>query len=405
MTRFLTQDLPGTGGRIKQYAADFQVEELPAYPFRGSGEHAVLLVEKTGITTYEMITRLAQSLGVREKDCGFAGIKDARAVTRQWVSVPATTERRLEGLTLQGVEVLEVTRHPHKLRPGHLRGNRFRILLRDPVPDAAKRAERILAVLARRGVPNAFGMQRFGSKDDSDRIGRALLAFDFDDALHWFLGAPSDRERDARIREARAAFDAGRGAVEDYPPWMRNERKALGTYLRTGRAAKALATIPKNLRLLFLSAYQSRLFNRCLDRRLDEFDVLWDGDVAVAHPRGGAFLVEDAAAEAARAEAFAISPAGPLFGPGLILARGRAAALEDEVFREEGLDPLVEQTPYRDVHLKGERRAYRFPLRDVHQEPDRHGLWVGFALPRGCYATAVLHEVMKTDADADAETD
>ena len=95
---------------------------------------------------------------------------------------------------------------------------------------------------------------------------------------------------------------------------------------------------------------------------------------------------------------FLLLTAAGTFGPGLLRAKGKAGMREDSVFQDEGLDPEVEQTPYRDVHLKGERRSYRFPLQDVSVADDPAGLRLRFELPRGCYATTVLAEIMKTDA-------
>jgi len=394
---YLTDAQPGTGGILKQAPEDFVVEEIPAYEPCGSGEHLFLLVQKRSLTTHEAVSRLARALHVRERDVGFAGIKDARAVTTQWMSVPARDGAPLESLKLEGVAVLEAHRHRNKLRSGHLAGNRFRILLRKVSPDAEPRARATLEVLSRRGVPNAFGPQRFGVKGDSDKIGRALLQEDYDEALRLFLGAPSELERDARIHEARKCFEEGRlqDCKQTLPRFLRNEHRVLDAFLKRGDARTALARIPKSLRLLFLSAFQSRVFNRCLAERLCRLDRLSCGDVAVKHENGAAFLVRDLETEQPRAGRFEISPAGPLFGPGLLPAEGPVAETEDATFREFGVDPHERRSPFRDVHLRGERRPYRFPIREAAVETTPDGLRLSFELPRGCYATAVLAEVMK----------
>ena len=145
----LTPALPGTGGRIKAAPEDFEVEEIPAYEPSGQGEHLYLWVEKRGMGAEFFARQVAQRLGLRPGDVGTAGMKDRHAVTRQWVSVPATAEPQLPQLDGDGVRLLRVSRHANKLKPGHLRGNRFRVLIRDVVPDAMEKAAPILERLRR----------------------------------------------------------------------------------------------------------------------------------------------------------------------------------------------------------------------------------------------------------------
>jgi len=97
---------------------------------------------------------------------------------------------------------------------------------------------------------------------------------------------------------------------------------------------------------------------------------------------------------------FEISAAGPIFGPGLLPARRDAARLERAIFDAEELDPEENRTTFRDVHLRGERRAYRFPLRDAEVAPHEYGLVLRFFLPRGCYATNVVAEVTKSGEES-----
>ncbi len=89
---YITAHLPGTGGTIKSQVEDFQVEEIPLYPFAGVGEHAYLLIEKRGTSTYNAISILAKAIGRRSVDFGYAGLKDAQAVTRQWISIEREPE-------------------------------------------------------------------------------------------------------------------------------------------------------------------------------------------------------------------------------------------------------------------------------------------------------------------------
>ena len=160
----LTRDLPGTGGRIKAEPEDFRVDERSLYDPSGEGAHLLLRIEKRGMTTHEAVGHLSRALGLRERDVGFAGIKDSRAVTTQWFSVPAGCEPRLADLQHPWLTIHERARSSHKLRIGELEGNAFTIVVRDVAADAVARARAILAVLGRRGARRNALKRREGSE-------------------------------------------------------------------------------------------------------------------------------------------------------------------------------------------------------------------------------------------------
>src|SRR5262245_5302680 len=173
-----TRDLPGTGGLHKATPEDFIVDELPAYAPSGEGTHTFLRIEKRGLTTADAVARLARALDVQPKDAGTAGQKDRQALTRQWISLPGVDPERALALTVEGVRVLEAARHGHKLRTGHLAGNRFTLTLRGVVPDGLARARAIVEWLATHGMANYFGQQRFGARGDNAARGKQLLSPD-----------------------------------------------------------------------------------------------------------------------------------------------------------------------------------------------------------------------------------
>jgi tRNA pseudouridine13 synthase len=393
----LTGDLPGVGGRLREQLEDFLVEELPLYEFSGAGQHALLLVEKTGISTTEAARRLARALGVRERDLGFAGHKDARAVTRQWFSVPRVPLRDVWTASAPGLRVLDATLHRNRLKAGHLLGNRFEIVLRGVGAGAADRARAVLEVLARRGVPNYFGEQRFGARGDSDLVGRELVRGSARGALERLLGSPRPEDADRAARERFAAGDY-RGALERWPRGDRSARKALAMLAGGARPEVALGTWPKRLRFLFVSACQSRLFNAVLAARLAGIDSLLEGDLAYLHRNGAVFAVRDPAAEGPRAARFEISPSGPMFGYKVLLASGRPGEIERSVLADSGLE-LEGFRGRLALKARGERRALRVPLRDpevtAFEDDGQSCLRLGFGLPAGSFATAVLAEIMK----------
>ncbi len=396
---YLTAEIPGTGGVIKTLAADFQVTEIPLYQPCGSGEHTYVLIEKSGITTLEAIRRLAKSLHLPEREIGYAGMKDSRGITRQTVSLPRVAPERLQGLSIPGIAILGVDRHTNKLRLGHLAGNRFLIRVREVKGDGLEQSRAVLAILAKRGCPNFFGEQRYGSQGNSHLIGRHLLRGEFREAVTALVGDPA-LVRDERWRQAITLFREGdlAGSMEAFPGHCRVERDVVASLLkRPDDWQRAVGRIPPRLTRLFLSAWQSLLFDRLLARRLDGFDRVMAGDLAFKHANGACFLVEDPAAEASRAEALEISPSGPLFGSKVTLPQGVPLEMELAVLADEGLTPadLAGPSPFR---LEGERRALRIPIRDATADRDGDDLVLEFTLPRGAYATTVLREIMKADA-------
>lgn len=313
---FLTAELPGIGGILRARPEDFVVEEIAAYPASGEGAHVFVWIEKRGVTTDAAAAALARAAGVEPRDVGWAGMKDRHAVTRQWLSLPPpVTPERAAALAVEGVAVLAAVRHPHKLRTGHLRGNRFVLTVRDALPGAAALARAILDLLATAGAPNFYGEQRFGAAGDNAARGLELLH--------------------------------GRG----------------------GR-------VPPKLRRLLISAVQSSLFNAWLRARIDDrlYPQPIDGDLT---DRRGVVT-------------------GPMFGPEMrVPAPGTVAAeREAAVLAAAGL--TVETFAAAGKLAEGTRRPMAVELGEVTvTEVDATTVTIGFTLPAGAYATAVMREVTK----------
>jgi tRNA pseudouridine13 synthase len=394
----LTAGLPGTGGAVKDRPEDFVVDEIPLYQPMGIGDHAYARIEKIGIPTREAVRRLAQHLQIPESRVGCAGLKDARAVTRQTLSFERVEPARLEGLELPGLRVMSVKRHRNKLRPGHLKGNRFEIRVRGVAPDAAERTGAILRVILERGLPNGFGSQRFGTRGDTHLLGRSLVLRDFEGAVKRLCGSPSEMERDPRVLEARRAFDAGdiEGARRNFPHAFATERRVLDRLVQGGGAAEAVKVIPKGVRRFFVSAFQSALFNRVLADRMATLDRLEAGDLAWIHRKGAVFLVEDAAAEQERCDGFEISPSGPIHGTKMVFPAGAPGERERAVLAAEGLAPGDFDVKGVD-RFEGERRPLRVPVEEPTFRVEGEDLLLAFSLPRGAYATNLLAEVTKSD--------
>ncbi len=394
----LLQDFTPAQGLIKSDYEDFVVEELPLYPADGSGTHTYFLVEKHGLSTMQAAADIARALNVRRRDIGYAGLKDARAVTRQWMSLEHADSEQVAALQIPRLRILEVTRHTNKLHLGHLKANRFTIRVRQTEPDRLPELKDALAELIRRGVPNYFGEQRFGGRGDAWGVGLAMLRGQPDQALDLVLGRPSERDH-GDIRRARQLYESGQylEAARRWPGMFRDERRALKALAHSnGRKRRAFAAIDKASRLFYVSAYQSYLFNQVVAARLPSgLDHLYAGDLAYLHASGAVFHVEDATVEQARSDRFEISPSGPLFGYRMTEPGGYPGELEAQVLAAEKLSPKSFRSgPLR---VKGARRPLRFHPADaeIRLGAPAQGVYLelAFALPRGCYATSLLREL------------
>lgn len=397
MNSYLTASFLGTGGSLKETPEDFLVEELPLYTPCGEGEHLYLTVEKRGLTTFDLLQQLSRALKVPEREIGYAGLKDARATTRQTVSVTGVRPEQAMALELAGVRILAARYHRNKLRLGHLAGNRFEIRLRGVGEGALETALDVLNVLEQVGVPNLFGQQRYGSLGNSHLIGAALLRRNFAEAAAQIVGDPA-KIGNERWRQGAEAFAAGdlAGALAALPPRMRDERRMIESLLAGRPAEEAVLALPRKLLRLYLSAFQSALFNRLVAMRLGTLETLWEGDLAYKHDNGACFVVEDPAAEQPRADRFEISPSAPLYGYKVTLAQGQAGLLERALLDKERLQLESFRLP-GGLGMEGERRPLRVPLAGAAARQEGDDLIVSFSLPKGSYATSVLREIMKND--------
>jgi tRNA pseudouridine13 synthase len=394
---YLTKELPGTGGRIKVHPADFIVTEIPLYEPSGSGDHVYLYVEKQGLGSLEAAAQIAAALGRPQHTVGLAGLKDAQAVTRQWMSLEQADADLAARLHLPGLRILAVSRHRNKLKIGHLKGNRFEVRLRGCRPGALPLAEAVLAALAARGVPNGFDRQRFGRRGDNHLLGRALVLGRHQEFCDRFLGRPSPAADSPRLVRARQAYDAGRlTEARDLFAGAGDLLRVLATLIRTRNPEAAARALPKPLARLLIAAFQSDLFNAVLARRMPAIDRLETGDLAYLHDRGAVFRVEQPETEAPRAERFEISPSGPIVAERSTLATGRPGEIEQAVLAEKGI-AQADFTRVRALRLRGDRRPLRVPLSDIAVSPVGDDLEIRFTLPSGAYATIVLGEIMKAD--------
>lgn len=384
-------------GEIKRSPTDFVVEEIPLYEPADRGTHVFFFVEKTGLSTGRAIEQIARALNISHRKIARAGLKDARAVTRQVLSVEHVELERIERLSLPQVSVLWARRHTNKVRLGHLRANRFTIRLREVAIGSADSFRDRLKVLAETGVPNYFGPQRFGSRGHTALLGRALVLEDWSEMFGLLAGRPGEFDTGA-VLEARKLLELGEfeRAARTWPFSHRDEKDAVSTMARTGDERKACMAVRPRSRQFYIDALQSSLFNRVVARRVGAMGSVLRGDLAWLHRNGACFAVEYPEVEQPRCDAGEISPTGPLFGRKMSRPTGEAAEIEREVLEEEGLSP-----DHFEGKSAGSGRGARRPLRFLPTETgvdggsDAAGPFVEltFALPPGCYATSLLREL------------
>jgi len=324
---------PVLSAAIRSTPEDFVVEELDAFEATGQGEHLLLTVEKRGMNTAFAARTIARWAGVPESAVGHAGLKDRHALTRQRFSVwlPGRAAPAVSALETDGLRVLGEARHTRKLSRGALAGNRFALTLRQVSGERDAIEARLLTVTGS-GVPNYFGEQRFGH--EGGNVGQALEML------------------------------AGRR--------MRRDQRAL-----------------------LLSAARSELFNRVLARRVRDgnWNTGIEGEIWMLDGTRSVFGPEPwSDSLARRLDAFDIHPTGPLWGSGELRSAGHARALELDALSDA--EAVALRSGLEQAGLRQERRATRLRPQRMHWSwPQDDALHIGFELPPGAYATAVLAEI------------
>jgi tRNA pseudouridine13 synthase len=328
---------------------DFTVDEIPLYEFTGEGEHLVLHVRKKNMTTWEMIGAIARYLDIKTKDIGYAGLKDKHAMTMQYISLLAKgNEERLENFEHENIKILSMQRHNNKIRIGHLKGNRFRIRLKKVLGVQKDKLDSVLKWVKANGVPNYFGNQRFGNDGNNWQEGKDIL--------------------EGKLK-------------------MRNRKS----------------------RTFLINAYQSRLFNDWLSKRIElsmllesfseadaekffklpegtlkgtkeqpNFFKLLEGDLMMHYPFGRVFELESLEEEAKRFSEWDIAPSGLLAGK--------------RVSRTQKASGLIEKQYDEEISENGARRYAWIRVTDIKKTyvEEKAHYELEFTLPKGSYATNVL---------------
>ena len=328
---------------------DFIVDEIPLYEFSGEGEHLVVHIRKKDMTTWEMVGAIARYLDIKNRDIGYAGLKDKNAMTMQYISLLAKdNEERLKDFRHDKIKILGTQRHNNKIRVGHLKGNHFKIRLKKVLGVQKDKLDSTLKWIKDHGIPNYFGNQRFGNDGDNWKEGK----------------------------------DISEGKLK-----MRNRKTK--TFL--------------------LNAYQSYLFNSWLSKRVElslllhefsqedaekifnltegslrgtkeqkQFFKLLEGDLMMHYPYGRVFELESLEDESKRFVERDISPTGLLAGK--------------RVSRVEGVAKEIEKNYDVEIGENGARRYAWIIVKDIQSKyvAEKAQYELSFYLPKGSYATNLL---------------
>jgi tRNA pseudouridine13 synthase len=270
----------GISGKIREKPEYFKVEEIPVYLPSGEGKHLYVNFTKKGMTTKEAEKKIAELLNIGMQDIGSAGLKDKNAVTTQTISINTEKiKKTAEEIAEEVKKVVDVNWfkfHSNKLKPGHLLGNKFEIIISDldEKEKAFEQAEKIAEKLRGTGIPNYYGEQRFGFGENAEK------GFDI---------IKGRRERDK---------------------WLRN---------------------------FLVSSFQSYLCNLYLARRVELGFKLIKGDICKKHDTGGLFVAENLDEEQKRYDRKEISFTAPMFGRDLWFAEDEAGKIEKEILANSGV--------------------------------------------------------------------
>lgn len=328
---------------FKQLPSDFIVTENLGYELTGEGEHVFLWVEKQNLNTAFVAEQIAKFSGLPLRDVSYAGRKDKYALTKQWFGLYLANRQEPDWskFALDGASILKITRNNKKLRTGALKGNNFKIVLRDVSDENIQALEERLQLIDQQGVPNYYGEQRFGQH-----------RFEQADALPGNLALASKMLNGEEIRN-------------------------------------------RNKRSMAISALRSWLFNEYIHQRITQYghQSLHNGDVMQLAGTNSFFLCEeiDETIEK-RAVERDINITCPLWGKGFLHSSDAIADFERSVAEKNQI--ICEKLS--ELGLKQERRSMLLFASKLDWKFENNCLSLSFDLPAGCFATSILRELCVT---------
>ncbi|MCK9592281.1 MAG: tRNA pseudouridine(13) synthase TruD [Methanoregula sp.] len=405
--KYYASDAEGIGGKLRSGAEDFIVEEIPL-PEKGGtgGPYLICMLTKTNWELQHAIKEIAKRLGISHRRIGWAGTKDRNAITRQRISLYNVTAEQVAEIWLKDIILEPLGQVNEALSLGDLKGNRFDILIRDTDPSDRETRVRTITDTVCQGIPNYFGIQRFGAtRPVTHLVGEWILKRDFEKAVVTYIGKEFPGEPE-NVRMIRTAFSKNRdirAALHDLPPQMSYERAMLHyLYTHPEDYSGALLELPPKLLSMFVSAFQSYLFNSVLSQRIDDGHSLNEphvGDRLIfANGRTDTVTTTNSHAVSLHIRRGRCTIA--LFMPGKDQIEVKS---EGDLAMGALLDKYdITADDFRDastfVHTKFDGAWRSIVLKTaIESQFDKNNVRLKFSLPPGHYATTVCREYMKAD--------
>ena len=411
----------GVGGKLRTKPEDFTVKEISSYPSKTKdGRFTIADVTSTNWETNLLIRELSNILHVSRNRIGFGGTKDKRAKTTRLMSFDSISVENLSKIKIKDVDIDNIYRSDRSVKIGGLIGNEFEIVVRNIEKNiSSKMIEAIYSyVIEKGGFPNFYGIQRFGViRPITHIVGKFIVKDDFEKAVMTYIGNPVKGE-DEESYSARTELEKTRDfskALKSYPLNLGFEKAILNKLVNNSEDfVSALKELPRNLLTMFVYAYQSFLFNRILSERIKQGFPLNEavvGDVVLPIRKNiveetGILVrgsnVEKVNKQISKGKAVV---SGILFGSDTTFSGDEIGEIEHRVIDKEKIDPrgfIIPDIPR--ISSKGSRRPilanvknFDFKLFDDELNDTRSALFLKFELNKGCYATSLLREFMKTN--------
>jgi tRNA pseudouridine13 synthase len=426
----------GINGTIKSSVNDFIVEEvlvdgstakinkkpyLPVLSASSKRQRFLLCVlVKRNWDMFSAIKQISKQLGINETQIWFAGIKDAKAITAQYITIDQGLIEEIMAFSFRDITLYPLGYVREPLSAYYLLGNKFTIRVRGldlSVSEIKKSTNKIVEELDESGgIPNYFGHQRFGTvRPITHLVGKAIIKDNFEEAIKIFLTKYSDSEHPSS-RQARKNLLRTQDYTEslkDFPKQLRFERLILSHLVRKPNDfIGALMRLPLKLQVLFIQAYQSYLFNLFLSERLEKGFSLKkaaSGDFVVNIERTGLPMVhvgrivkpENLKQLNKLIESGKMRVALPLVGTKQKFSNNISGEMQKKIFETEGITPetfIVRKIPR--LSAKGGLRTIispirKFKIKKALSTDTENQLDLSFTLLRGSYATIFLREIMK----------
>jgi len=406
----------GIEGKLRKDPEDFEVEEIVSIPGRShwiwmqknsNGKHSIVEIKAKNWDTHVLVKELSRKLNISQKAIGFAGTKDKRAITTQHFSLRVAKEK-IPTLDLENINITFKHKSIKPIRLGNLVGNKFKIKIANTV-NSRENIDNILSEL-RGFFPNYFGVQRFGTvRPITHIVGEKIVRGDYEGAVFDYLTIDSPNFAGVEGREYLLKTRDFTKSIDKFPAHMLFERQLLGHLSRNeGDFTGAILQLPESLSKMLVHGYQSLIFNKVLDLRMNEgIDAFLPqiGDLVMpADGYGGPD--QRVTIEVTERNQVKLSKrcregkawiAGLLPGANSNFSSGIQGELERQVMEE--LDVKFEDFIIDDMPELSSYGMYR-PLfqkyNDIELEFDSGDPIFSFWLHKGTYATSFLREIMKS---------